>query len=119
MQARRVELLIRIATKMCFLKYSNESVATGTFSGGRSARRVPGDACLLPPNANSATPQRIAGHRVPGIIFKGHSFAVHPAARQPESPAGGATSAKHATGCFTIMAILLSLKLHDVHAMKM
>jgi hypothetical protein len=77
MQARRVELSIRIATKMCFLKYSNGSVATGTFSPGRTARRAPDEKVLPSPNANSATPQRIASHRLPSFIFKGNSFAVH------------------------------------------
>jgi hypothetical protein len=86
MQARGLESLIRIATKMCFLKYSNGSVATGTFSAGLSARPAPDDAGLLPPNANSATPQRITSHRMPRSIFKGNSFAVHLATRQPESP---------------------------------
>jgi hypothetical protein len=118
MQARGLESLIRIATKMCFLKYSNGSVATGTFSPGRTARRAPDEKALPSPNANSAIPHRIASHRLPRIIFKGNSFAVHPAARQPESPAR-ALHRQNATGRFIIMAISLSLKLHDARAMKM
>ena|ERR1700735_1258655 len=85
MQARKVELSIRIATKMCFLKYSNGRVATTVFSAGRNAKRERDDANLLAPNANTAIPQRITSHRAPRGIFKGNSFAVHPAARQPES----------------------------------
>src|SRR5580700_995906 len=85
MQARRLELSIRIATKMCFLKYSNGRVATTVFSAGRNAKRERDDANLLAPNANAAIPQRITSHRALGRIFKGNSFAVHPTARQPES----------------------------------